>query len=85
MLPDSVEPRAKMKVTALQGPLSSSLDVSEVWRTSSAVVSRLGPPLGTGVAATAQMKAAMTVDWNFILELSCRKRTGACFKNKNAV
>jgi hypothetical protein len=55
MLPDSVEPRAKMKVTALQAPLFRSLAVSASWRASSSVV-------GTGLATARAAKAATRRD-----------------------
>jgi hypothetical protein len=55
MLPDSVEPRAKIKVTALQDPLFRSLAVSASWRVSSSVV-------GTGLAMARAARAATRRD-----------------------
>ncbi len=67
MLPDSVEPRAKMKITSLHAPFLSSSEVADCR------VSRDVPPgmglLRMGVAAIAQRKAVIAADWNFIFEV----------------
>lgn len=62
MFPLSVDPRAKMKNTSLQGPFWRSLEVSEVCRTSSwdGAGSVIGV-LRTGIAAIVQ-RIAMRAD-----------------------
>ncbi len=60
MLPASVEPRAKMKVTSLQGPFCNSLEVLEDWRSTIVVA-------GSGFAVMVLTRAAKANDWNFML------------------
>lgn len=67
MFPVSVEPRAKIKNTSLQGPSSSSLEVA-LCRALRRETSSIGL-LIIGVAAMAQTKAVIPADKNFILKL----------------
>lgn len=56
MLPDSVEPRAKINATGLQSPFSRSFELV-IWRRSRAT-SASGLALGTGFAMASVARAA---------------------------
>jgi len=69
MLPCSVDPRAKMKVTSLQSPFIKSLEVIGRPRGCTAVITSTGPGwiLGTGEAAMEHVRAASARIWSVML------------------
>lgn len=63
MLPVSVDPRAMMKVTALQSPFLTSLDVVCSWRSWRMDISSVGAAITAVMLASRAMIDAFILRW----------------------